>query len=563
MPLNARMIEAAHARMVSDRTNFDSLWGEIATLVLPRQDVIFSGGIKSSTFRQWQTPEAVMHDPYAAQALADGVSAFEGFVMPRGQRWQKLEIPDESLMRKVKVRQWLEMVETRLFRLRNDPMSGFTSAVHESATSLFAFGAQSTYVQHRRSSQTGKIIGLSYQSEFIGDIFIEVDAEGYPMRIYRQMTLTAEAALKHFGDDLQRAENVYKAAMDSTGNRAAERFTFLHVIEPNMRMMAGRIDAEGMPWLMGYYSESDKVVFKEGGSYSLPRTVSRFERTIGSAWGSCPTMQALPVIRQLQAMTLDMTIAAEMDLKRPLLAESDAEDNVALELRPYGVTWGGLENGRRVFEPMYEDSDPQKAVLLMEQAHQMIDRVFYRDLLQLNREYKSHVSAARVMEEVAEKGLLLSPLARQEDEWLSRQTMRELALMEEAGMLDDTPGEVLEYFDAAGAMDIRYDNTISHMQEAGKSVAYLNLAQQVGLIAQFDPNAAEDFKREFPPRKVLPELARIAGVPASMQATDEERAAYDAEKQAQVQQQQLLEAVPALAGAARDLSAADGQGELR
>jgi len=561
--MNATDVKANHARMVKDRSNFDTLWAEIATLVFPRQNVLFSGGMSSAAFRQWITPEAVMHDPYAAQALEDGVSAFEGFVMPRGQRWQKLEIPDESLMRRVKVRQWLENVEIRLFRMRNDPMSGFVNAVHESAMSLFAFGAQSTYVKPRRSLQTGRFAGLSYQSEFIGDSYIEVDAESYPFRFHQQMTMTAEAALKEWGDDLRAAEQVFKAATEKNGERKHERFTFLHVIEPNLRMDPSRIDAAGMPWQVGFYSVADEALFKTGGANSLPRTVSRFARMPGSAWGASPTMQALPKIRQLQQMDLDMTFSAELDLKPPLLAESDADDNLLLELKPYGVTWGGMEDGRRMFEPVFTASDPTKAVQLMQDARAFIDRVFYRDLLQINREYKSHVSAARVMEEVAEKGLLLAPLARQEDEWLSRMTMRELALMEEAGLLDDMPGEVADYFEAEGQLNIRYDNTLSHMQEAGKSVAYLNLAQQVGLIAQFDQSAAEDFKREYPPSKVLPELGRIAGVPAAMQATDEEKAAFDRQKQEAAQTQQLLEAVPVIAGAAKDLSATQGQGMLR
>lgn len=551
--IDPQAVMANQGRMESRRSAFDALWGEIAVLVFPRQDLYFGPGLQNNDFNKRRTSEAVMHDPYAAQALEDGVSAFEGFVMPRGERWQKLALGDESLMRKVKNAQWLEKKETQLFALRHDPQSGFQSAIHESAMSLFAFGAQSTWVEPRRSKATGKVIGLSYQSEFIGDIWIESDAEGNVMRIHRRLVMSAEAALIKFGGDLPP-----KAKAKATSQNDADRqttLTFLHVIEPNLRMQEGRLDAAGMPWLSGYYCEMDKVVFREGGMRSLGRIVSRLSRAPHSDWGYSQTMAALPMIRQMQQMMIDRTFSAEMALKPALLAQDDELDGAILELRPYGVTWGGLdERGNQNFQQLQMVSDHAPAEQLVQEARAIIDRIFYRDLLQINREYKSHVSAARVMEEVAEKGLLLAPLARQENEWLSRMTMRELALMEELGMLDDMPDEVADYFDEQGQLDIRYDNTLSRMQEAGKSVGYLNLAQQVGLLAQYDNSVVQDFLREMPMSKVLPELARIAGVPASMMATEKDRAAFDKDKAQKEQMQQLLEAAPALSGAARDIA---------
>lgn len=552
MLLKAEAIEAAFERMRSARTPFETLWAEIATLVFPRQSNFFGGGLEAAGWDKWRTPESVMHDPYSAQALEDGVSAFEGFVMPRGQRWQKLDLGDESLMRKVKVRAWLEQVEVRLFKLRNDPMSGFAGAIHESAMALFAFGAQSTWVEVRRDKGTGKVAGLSYQSEFVGDVFIECDAEGYPMRIYRRLTMSAEAAAGKWRD---LPPKVREAATSAKPEDRRRTFTFLHVIEPNPAMDPERLDAKGKPWLAGYYSVEDRAVFAEGGHYSLPRVVSRFARSPNADWGYSPTMTVLPLIRQLQAITIDRTINAEMTLKPAFLAQDDALDGGLLELKPYGITWGGLDDrGEPAFKQFFEGGDATDAKELVAEARALIDRVFYRDLLQINREMKSHVSAARVMEEVAEKGLLLSPLARQENEWLSRMTQRELALMEEIGMLDDMPGEVADYFAEAGRLDIRYDNTLSHMQEAGKSVAFLNLAQQVGLLAQYDPSYVDDFRREYPPKKVLPELGRIAGVPASMMADDEDKSEFDEEKANAAMLAQLAEVAPALGGAAKDLN---------
>lgn len=549
----ADRIKANQARMESERSAFDALWAEIASLVFPRQNVFFGGGMNAAEWGKHTTPEAVVHDPYAAQALEDGVAAFEGFVMPRGQRWQKLAIEDETLMKRVQNRRWLEALEKRLFKRRNDPQSGFASNVHESGMSLFSFALQSMWIDHRRHPATGQIIGLSYQSEFVGEVWIDLDADGNVMRVHRRLTMTAEQAMMKWGD---RSPSEVKKAMNDRKPQRDKVMTFLHVIEPNPAMIRGRLDKAGKPWAACYFCEASGEVFIEGGYHTMPRVVSQFSRAPNATYGSSPVMKALPLIRMLQQIWLDRIVGAELGLKPPLLTMDDVMDSAVIDLRPFGETVGGLdERGNPTVRAMFEaKGDPTDARELTAEARALIDRVFYRDLLQINREMKTHISAARTMEEIAEKGLLLAPLARQEDQWLSRMTERELALMAEIGDMDDMPDDIAKYFEAQGGMDIRYDNQLSHMQEAGKSVAFLNLAQQVGLMAQYDPSYVDEFKLIYPTEKVLPELGRIAGVPASMMATEAEIADKKAERQEKAALEQLAQVAPALSGAANDMA---------
>lgn len=552
MAIDARTIEANHARMETARSQYDVLWSETASLVFPRQGGAFTARLQAAGWDDLRVPEAEMHEPYAVQALEDGVSAFEGFVMPRGQRWQTLEVADESLMRRVRVQQWLELVERRLFALRNDPESGFANAVHESASSLFAFGTQSMWIEKRYDWRARDYVGLSYRSDWVGDVWFECDAQGLPMRTHRSQVMTAEAAALKFGL-AELPEKMAQAAASDNPDTRARKFTVLHVIEPNHAMDPARLDWRGKPWWSCYYSVEDKAVFREGGYDSLPRVVSRFANAPNQTYGWSPTMAVLPQIRALQQMTLDRLAAAELAMMPPLLSIDDDLDGGVLDLKGYGVTRGGLDDrGNPLFREFLTQADATDAEKLTMEARAAIDKAFYRDLFQLNREQKTHVSALRTQEEIAEKGQLLAPLARQEHEWLSPMTQRELALMDELGLLDDMPGEVAEYFAANGGITLRYDNTLSHMQEATGSAAFMSLAQQVGLMAQYDPGYIEHFNREFPPSLVLPELGRIAGVPAAMKASDEDKAAFDAEKQQKAQLDALLQAAPALAGAAKD-----------
>lgn len=539
------------ARMKRNRSSYDTAWGEIAKLVYPALQNHFGSMGRGASFMRNQAPTDAAHDPYTTLALADGVSVFESYVMPRGQRWQQFTLGDEALMADVENQRWLDTFSLRLFTLRNDPRSGFAAAMHLSAVSSFAFGPQSLWVDERW--ENGRWAGISYQSEFIGDIYVERDASGNVMRIYREFQLTAEQAYRKWGES---SPAIVRKAMEQTKPQVEAEFTFVHLIEPNGKFDPERGDYRGKPWHSGYYCCDDDAsgLFVAGGYRTLPRIFSSFDGSAQATYGCSPTMIVLPYVRQSQQMMIDRTLGAELRLLPPLLTADDMLDNAVLELRALGVTEGGLDDrGNPLVREFLSNADASDAKELTAELRQMIDQVYYRHLLQVNREYKTHIPAARIEEERAEKGLLLGPLQRMEQEWLDPMTQREISIMDERGLADDMPDAIAEYLGDGGVLNIRYDNGLTALQEASKSAAFLSFAGQVSALAQADPTYVEDFKREYPSHRVLPELGRIAGVPAAMRASEEERAEYDQRKLEQQQLQQLLDAAPALAGAAKDM----------
>ncbi|WP_343609352.1 portal protein [Novosphingobium sp.] len=549
-PNNIRLNQA---RMEKNRSTHDRYWTEIAALCYPELESFQGGQMKQSPWMRNQVRSVGSHDPYTVEAVQDGVSLFESYVMPRGQRWQKLALGDEELMKDVEVLQWLEKVEIRLFGLRNDPESGFVANIHDSAMSLFTFGPQSLWVDDRYDDY-GRWAGLRYESEYIGDIWVERDASGRIIRIHRRIVMTAEQAHIKWG---AKAPELVRKAMEGNAKNQQQEFEFLHVIERNTKMDANRIDAAGKPWLGCYYSVSDNAVFDIGGYHSLPRLVSSFRRPGNVTYGRSPAMTALPLIRKCMQIDWDRSLGAELRLLPPLLTADNELDNAVLELRALGVTEGGLnDRGEPLVKEFLTQSDANDAEKLYAEARQLEDKIFFRDMLQLDREYKSHIPAARIEEERSEKGILLAPLSMQEAEWLSPMTAREMTLMARHGMMDDMPDKVKAYLHAQGTLGLKYDNGLTQLQEAGKSAAFLSVAGQIGSLAQFNPQYVEFFNREYPPEKVITELGRIAGIPASMRSTEEERAAFDQQQAQKAQLDQLLAAAPALAGAAKDAAAA-------
>lgn len=552
MAITTDSVRANQGRMESMRSSYDTAWGEIARLVYPEMNHFYGGSMLWARWAGFKGAE--MHDPYAAQALEDGVAVFEGFVMPRGQRWQNLSL-DPELMKSTENAQWVEQKEKQLFALRHNPESGFVGAVHESAMSLYAFGAQSMWADIRYSPVTGAALGISYESEFVGEIYVEWDAGGRPYRTHRKFALTAEAAARKFG---RRTPAPVRKALTGTNPQTDKMFEFIHVIEPNDAYDPQRIDAKGMPWASAYYLVgADETIFWEGGYRSLPRIFSTFTRGIRDSWGFSPTMRVLPQIRLLQEITRDRVFGAELRLLPPLLASDDELDGSILELRGLGVTFGGIdERGNPKLREFLTQADSSDAQQLANEARAMIDKAYGRDLLQLNRELKTHITAARTAEEVSEKGVLLGPMARQEAEWLAPMTQRELTLMAEMGLMDDMPGEVAEYFAAEGEFHWRYENQLSRMMKAQDTVSFLSLAEQVNLLGQYDKTFLDDFRREYPSHRVLPVLGENAGVPAAMRATDEDKAAFDEQRQQNAAMEQMMQALPAFTDAAKNAAQA-------
>jgi hypothetical protein len=540
----------AQARMEAKRSNVENAWAEIGPLLLDVQ-----GHFRGQFMTEGQDRATRRFDSYAALALAEGVAGFIGFVMPKGQRWQKFRVADDKLNAKTKIRAWLETLEKRLFALRYDPQSGFTWNVQQSACSAFAFGMQSMWPDIRRDAR-GRAIGLSYQSEHLQGIFCEQNAEGRNFRVHRKMQLTAEQALMKWGD--KTPESVRKAMAGSTP-QPDRQFTFVHVIEPNTSLDPERIDWKGKPWAGGYYLEgADGDIFDRGGYFTMKRTISMFDRATNETYGRCPAMMILPEIRASQVMKQDRVIGVEMKTKPPILSADDELDRGTLSIEPYGITYGGIdEMGRAKFQTWMENADLSEAKELTAEDRAMIDRAFYRDLYQINKEYKTHITATRTLEEIAEKGILLGPLARQEDEWLSRQTETELVLMDQLGMMDDMPGELAEYFEAEGGMDIVYDNPLARMQEADGAVGFLRTAEQVTGLATVDPAYIEAFKGAYDPKRIVPWLGYINGIPATLERDDDDKAEYEAELAEERQLQQMLQAAPVIADTAKNLAAAE------
>lgn len=504
--------------MESDRANFETLWQEVADNLLPRQADFLGSTMLSQGARRTDR----IFDEWAMLALDHGVAVFEGEVIPQGGQWQKLQARDPALMKNLRVRVWFEQLTDRLFALRNSPYSGFANQTHESVASLMSFGNQGMWTDHLLDP-LGRPVGLSYRSEHIGQIFVEENHQGEVDISHRKFSLTARQAVGKWG--AKAPECAIKGMRDK---RPDDKHTYLHVLQPNAWYQPGRLDAAGKPVSSCYVSMGERQLFDDGGYRTKPLTYSRYEKSPTETYGRGPAMNVLPAVKATQAMMRDLITATEFMAMPALLAHDDMQDQT-LFYSPGGVSYGGLDDrGNPMVKRVMEDVDLSQALVLQQRTRDVIDRAFFVDLYQIRQEVKTHVSATEIMQRQAEKGILLAPLLRQQTEWFTPIAERELDLMNELGLLDDMPPELVE---AGGIYQIVYENPLTRARKADEAAGFYQMLQGVTPLIQMDPTLGAEFLKKYPFGKVLGGLGYIHGVPASWEATDDERAAADAQEQ--------------------------------
>jgi hypothetical protein len=175
--IDAEQITREQTAMESRRSNFEQLWQEVASLMLPRQADFLMSGTAFAGFSQGQSRTDRIYEETAMLSLDHGCAVVEGEVIPEGVQWQRLTARNEDLMDKRHVALWYERLTARVFALRNSPKSGFANQTHESVASLLSFGFQGMTTDHLLDA-AGRKVGLRYMSEHIGQLYIREDASG-------------------------------------------------------------------------------------------------------------------------------------------------------------------------------------------------------------------------------------------------------------------------------------------------------------------------------------------------------------------------------------------------
>lgn len=525
---------AQHTRLVQVRQSYEPVWQQIDERINPT-GVQFGRSV-GDTSKSRQHNEKVF-DATPGLALDRFKAAIHSLVTPRNQQWHGLAAADEDLSEDPEVMRYLQEVTNRLFGARY--RANFDSEVQGCYGGGGKYGSFAMFVGERPGQ------GLYYRGVPIEQCYFAENEFGTIDLFHRDWFWTARQAYARWGDKLP---SVIK---DAAERRPDQQFRFLHVVKPRTDADVGRLDHKGMAFVSYYVHVDTRTVLEEGGFRTFPYAVGRYDLVAGDTYGRSPCMTILPDVKMLNEMNKATIQAAQLALLPPMLAQRDGVLD-ALRLTPGAVNYGGVdEQGRALVQPLNMGANLPIGIEMMDQKRGVINDALLQTLFQILVD-KPNITATEAMLRAQEKGQLIGPTgSRIESEFLSPMVARELDLLAAAGQLPEMPAKLAE---RGGAYELKFDSPLSRMREADGGVAILRTFEQLAPLAQV---AGPSVFKRFNIDASAKELARLNGMPAKLLYTDEEMEQIDAQQAEQANLQQILQAAPVAASAAKDLAQAN------
>lgn len=533
MDSRADLLVKRQAELEGQRGTWDAQCQEIAERIWPARANFTRRNITSGEKRTEK-----MFDPTGAVALTRFAAADESMIAPRTSRWHTLRVDDEELGKLQPVREYLDAVTALLFRVRYSARANFAGQLHEALMSVGAFGPGGMMVDDNIG------IGIRYKSLDMARTWFAEDHNGVVDTVHRSLEYTGRQAVQKFGE-----KRLPKQILQAAEKGSEQLFEFLHCIQPNAERQPLMRNQRGMEYSSYYVCRETRDIVGEGGYRTFPCAITRYITVPGDVQGSSPAQLALPEIKMLNEVRKTDLKARHRALMPPLLLQEDGALQ-AFDLRPDALNFGGVdERGQPLVHALQYQGRLEVGTDTLEQSRRMINDAFLVTLFQVLVD-RPNITATEALLRAQEKGALLGPtMGRQQGELLGVIVARELDILAHAGQLPPMPPELIE---AGGLVEIEYTSPLNRAQRAEDGIAIMRTAESVATIAQFEPQVVKTYDWI----KAARELGDINGMPEKLKRSDDEIAdMHEAEDQLAAMQQ-LTEAAPLAAGAAKSFAQA-------
>ena len=526
-------------RISSDRGTAESTWNEIAERVLPSYANSFNANQIARVEGEKRTDK--LFDSTASVALDRFAAIVDSMVTPRNATWHRLLPSDPYLMKRRPVRLWFEEATRVLFKYRYAPKANFASQNQQVYKSVGAFGTGPMFIDRLMSEP-----GLRYRNIHLGEIFLQENHQGIVDKAHRYFPLTARQAMQRWGDKLPEA--IRTAA---TGTNADKKFWFIHCVKPRDDVAYGRMDAKGKPIAEYYVSKEERALIEEGGYYTFPYAVSRYEQAPGEVYGRGPAMSVLPAIKTLNEQKKTLLKQGHRTVDPVILAHDDGVLD-GFDMKPGAFNAGGVSQDGKLLVHTLPVGRVDVGKEMMDDERTVINDAFLVTLFQILVETPT-MTATEVLERTREKGILLAPaLGRIQSEYLGPLIEREVDLLIAQQLMPPMPPELVE---AKGEYTVEYDSPLSLSMRAGEAAGLMRTVQtalEVVNVTQ-DPSPLDRINFDL----ALPDIADIQGVPQKWMRSEDEVLAIRAKRDEQAQTKQLTDALPGVAAMTKAAAVAD------
>lgn len=487
----------------------------------------------------------------SARTLASGMQA--GVTSP-ARPWKRLTTPDPGLAEFGPVREWLDIVDQRMstFFLRSNLYNVLPTAYGD----LGVFGTAAIFMDKDFETVT------RFKSFPIGSYRIAKDDRGRVNVFYREFRMTVRQLINTFGrkDEGGKADfsifSKHVIDMYNKGNYEAW-VEVCHVIEPNEDYNPRALSSKFKKFHSCYYErncsdDDENKYLRESGYDYFPVLVPRWQATGQDVYATdCPGMAALGDNKQLQASEKRYAQAIDK-LTNPPLKGSAGLKNSRVSLQSGDINW--MEDPNDKLEAVHEIRiDLSHLGLKQEELRGRIKKAFFEDVfLPILENPRADRTATEVNQIKDERMLAMGPVLEQlNQDVLDPLIDNQFFEMVEAGMIPPAPKEL-----QGMPLKVEYISIMAQAQKLVGIGGMDRLLQMASAIAALSPNSPQALSK-IDLHQYIDEYADSLGIPPKIVRSDD-KVEEILQGQAQAaQQQQSVQTIGELSGAAKNLSQTD------
>lgn len=535
-----KQFDIIRGQLELERSTFTTHWRDLSDYILPRRARFHITDVNKGDRRNQKIIDSTA--TMAARTLRSGMMA--GITSP-ARPWFRLTTPDPDLAEFGSVKMWLDKVQKIMVT------SYLKSNIYNTMPIMYGdLGVFGTAPISIEETLTGEV--FTTKSFPIGSYMIGKNDQGMVNTFFREFRMTVEQLVETFGE--RKNGNV---VWDNFSSHVKNLYDIgeyqqwidvCHIIMPNKDYDPNKLEQKAKKFLSYYYergsansgadyftSSMEDVFLRESGYDYFPVLCPRWETTGEDVYGtSCPGMEALGDIKQLQHGEKRVMEAIDKTIRPPLTGPTSMKNQVA-SLLPGDITYVDDTRQGGGFRPVHEVRFPiNEMEMKQQQIRSRIQKVFYEDLfLMLANSDRRQITAREIEARESEKLLALGPVLEQlNQDLLDPLTDIVFDIHLKQGLLPPPPPEL-----QGVGLKVEY---ISVMAQAQKLIGVSNVerfAGFVGSVAQLDPGALVKVKTD----QLLDTYAEMTSLPPNILRTDDEvQAIRDQQAQAQQQQQQMM-----------------------
>jgi hypothetical protein len=502
----------------------------------------------------------IAYDSTASRALPKYAAVLERIATPHNMLYQNLMATDATLMKSRRVREYLQALRDLIFKYRYGTKANFGRTASETWLSLGAYGTGPFFLGQRTPNALFKGQSFIYRACPLRDIYILVNDEGEIVAVFRRFWLNCRQFKEKWPQEPLPPCIARRATAGKAPNEE-DMFEFIHYVcirgEEDYDPEA--IDYRRMPIMSNYLSVTDQqYVGEEQGYRSMPYLTPRTATEAGNAYGYAPSLQSQAAMGTASAMKKTMIKQGQKAVDPVILTHDDGVMNGGVDQRPGAVNPGGLDKQGRKLIDVLPTGNFNVGEKLIQDEREDINDSFFVTLFQILME-TPEMTAAEVYERVAERASLIAPTMNAiQDEMLAPQTMREIDILQEMGLVADGPkGRGLqmppELIEAKGEYDIVYTSPMAKAMYAEEVSGFMRSVEMSLKLAEAtqDPSHLDHYDFDT----AIPEMSDYMNTPARWMNDEAKKRAKQEERNKRMQEAQLLQNSGQLASVAKNVAA--------